>query len=131
MDKIRITDAEWRTLLSPEQYQVCRKGGTERPYSGDCAIPERETDYLCSCCGNLLFHSREKFESGSGWPSFWQPAGDDSVEYNEDRSLGMRRTEVNCARCGCHLGHVFEDGPKPTGKRFCINSVSIKPASGE
>jgi len=129
MKKIEKTDKEWQELLTPEQYQVCRKQGTERPFSSDCSVPLKDTDYVCSCCGLELFGSTSKFESGTGWPSFWQPVSEENIEHHKDRSIGMTRVEVTCARCGCHLGHVFEDGPEPTGRRYCINSVSIKPKS--
>ncbi len=131
MKKVVKSDAEWRRLLTPEQYDVCRRKGTERPHSGDCSILQADTLYVCSCCGHALFRSRSKFVSGSGWPSFGEPVGDESVEYHRDRSLGMSRTEVTCARCGCHLGHVFDDGPEPGGKRYCINSLSIKPVAAK
>lgn len=125
-EKIHRTDFEWKEQLTPEQFKVCRQKGTELPFTGDCSLPRERGTYCCVCCGNELFNSGTKFESGTGWPSFFEPTSEDSVEYETDSSFGMKRTEVKCAVCGAHLGHVFEDGPPPTGKRYCINSVAIE-----
>jgi peptide-methionine (R)-S-oxide reductase len=119
------TDEEWKAELSPEQYQVLRKAGTERAFTGKYVNNHDDGTYRCAACGNVLFDSTTKFESGSGWPSFYEPMVAEAVELVEDRSHGMVRTEVRCRRCGSHLGHVFEDGPKPTGDRFCMNSLSL------
>jgi peptide-methionine (R)-S-oxide reductase len=123
----RITkgDADWRAELTLEQYDVCRQKGTERPFSGAYNDCKREGVYRCVCCGNALFDSESKYESGSGWPSFTQPIAEANVSTREDRSTGSLRTEVTCARCDAHLGHVFPDGPPSTGQRYCMNSVAL------
>jgi peptide-methionine (R)-S-oxide reductase len=125
MDKIHKSDEEWRKSLTPEQYRILREKGTERAYTGQYTETKTLGVYLCAACGLELFPSETKFDSGCGWPSFYDPLGKDRVEEHEDRSHGMVRTEVTCSRCGGHLGHVFPDGPNPTGLRYCINSVSI------
>ncbi|HEX5757703.1 MAG TPA: peptide-methionine (R)-S-oxide reductase MsrB [Thermoanaerobaculia bacterium] len=125
IQKIQKTDAEWKEQLSPEEYRVLRRQGTERAFTGEFHDHHEKGVYVCAACGLPVFASDAKFESGTGWPSYWQPVAPENVETERDWSLGLPRTEVHCARCGGHLGHVFEDGPPPTGLRYCINSVSL------
>lgn len=124
--QIEKTDAEWRAQLTAEQYKITRQNGTERAFTGQYWRTKTEGTYCCVCCGQLLYSSQTKFDSGTGWPSFWAPIDQDAVSTQVDTRHGMVRTEVRCARCGAHLGHVFDDGPKSTGQRHCINSASLK-----
>lgn len=125
-DHVAKSDEEWRRELTPEQYQVTRKHGTERAFTHPYNAEKREGMYACVCCGEPLFSSETKYESGSGWPSYFEPVSDGAVSKHEDDSHFMRRTEVRCARCDAHLGHVFPDGPEPTGQRYCINGLALK-----
>jgi len=125
-EKIEKSNEEWARELTPEQYRVLREHGTERAFTGEYWNTKDAGTYVCAGCGHPLFSSETKFDSGTGWPSFWAPLGEGAVETHEDRTLFMRRTEVHCARCGGHLGHVFDDGPRPTGERYCMNSVSMQ-----
>jgi peptide-methionine (R)-S-oxide reductase len=125
-EKIEKSEQEWRQALSPEQYRILREHGTERAFTGKYWNLKEDGSYACAGCGQVLFRSGEKFDSGCGWPSFWETADPSAIETREDLSYGMRRTEVVCSRCGGHLGHVFDDGPRPTGLRYCINSASLR-----
>jgi peptide-methionine (R)-S-oxide reductase len=124
-EKIRKSDAEWARELTPEEFKIARQKGTERAFTGKYWDTKTQGVYKCRCCGEPLFDSSTKFDSGTGWPSFFAPLSNDAVETEEDNSHFMRRTEVHCAKCGCHLGHLFDDGPEPSGLRYCLNSASL------
>ena len=124
--QVKRSEKEWKEILNSKEFDVLRKKGTEPPFSGKLVYNKEKGIYICAGCGNVLFSSDVKFDSGTGWPSFWDVISKSNVELKSDNSLSMRRIEVTCSRCGGHLGHVFDDGPKPTGKRFCINSTALK-----
>lgn len=124
-NKLQLTEQQWRDKLTPEEFRVCRQKGTEMPFTGELLHVKDNGEFTCKCCGALLFKSDHKFDSGCGWPSFYEEAAEGNIEYIEDFSHGMHRIEIVCSNCDSHLGHVFPDGPKPTGKRYCVNSVSI------
>ena len=126
MDQLNLSEAEWRKRLTPEQYHVLREGGTERAFAGVLNDTKADGIYRCAACSNELFDSADKYDSGSGWPSFTQPIGPDAVTDHADRSHGMTRIETRCARCDSHMGHIFPDGPPPTGQRYCMNSLSLE-----
>ena len=131
MTKVQKTDAEWRAELSPEQYHVLREKGTERPFSGEYDHVFEDGTYRCAGCGAELFRSDTKYDSGCGWPAFYAAASEQAIDEESDKSLGIRRTEVTCSNCGGHLGHVFPDGPRPTGERYCMNGVALVFSPGE